>query len=140
MMGALVLYFCFFLCFSGVFEFPHLFPPHSQETAMSFVLVASAMLQSLAQSLFPFIPKEEQRLSPLVLAFIVSRPPEGPAAGAGSSGVGQGVLPCIEWWGWKELPNSCLFPQLCAASQTERTMNSFASENSNVWHAGEALI
>lgn len=66
------------------------------------------------QLLFPFIPKEEQHLSPLVSAFIVSRPPASPMVGAERYSIGQGMLPCIKWWRWKEMPDSdsCLFLQL----------------------------
>lgn len=66
------------------------------------------------QLLFPFIPKEGQRLSPLFSAFIVSRPPASPTVGAGRYSIGQGTLPYIKWWRWKEMPDSdsCLFLQL----------------------------
>jgi len=93
------------------------------------------------QLLFPFIPKEGQCLSPLTSAFIVSRPPAASAVGVGRYGFGQGTLPCIEWWRWKEMPDSdsCLFLQLSVEPcRPEWALNSSALEN-NVWHTGEAL-
>lgn len=119
--GALALYFCFFLRFSGVF-ISHAVPhhagrpsPHAAETGTCLLFWWHLPCSGYRpQLLFPFIPKEEQRLSLLVSAFIVSRSPASPVVGDERYSICQGTLPCIKWWRWKEMPDSdsCLFLQL----------------------------
>lgn len=83
--------------------------PPAQAHGHAFVSVASAVLWSLAPVSFLFIPKEGQHLSLLVSALTVSGPPACPTAGAGRCGAGQGTLPCIKWWRWKEMPGRASF-------------------------------